>query len=50
MIVVEEAGGKVTDADGRALDYTQGRRMTTNRGIVATNGIVHSRVLASIRG
>jgi len=49
MIVVEEAGGRVTDAGGRALDFLQGRRMTANRGIVATNGELHPRVLESIR-
>jgi 3'(2'), 5'-bisphosphate nucleotidase len=49
MIVVEEAGGKVTDAEGRSLDFLQGRRMAANRGIVATNGELHPRVLESIR-
>lgn len=49
MIVVEEAGGKVTDAEGRSLDWMQGRRMTANRGIVATNGELHPRVLENIR-
>ena len=49
LIVVEEAGGVVTDVDGRALDFSQGRRMTTNRGILATNGELHSQVLECIR-
>ena len=49
LIVVEEAGGKVTDAEGRSLDFLQGRRMTANRGILATNGALHSRVLECIR-
>ena len=49
MIVVEEAGGVVTDVDGRVLDFSQGRRMTTNRGILATNGERHSEVLECIR-
>ncbi|MEK9138643.1 MAG: inositol monophosphatase family protein, partial [Bacteroidota bacterium] len=49
LIVVEEAGGKVSDADGRSLDFLRGRRMTANRGIVATNGELHPRVLESIR-
>ncbi len=49
MIVVEEAGGVVTDADGRALDFSQGRRMTTNRGILATNGRLHPQLLECIR-
>ena len=49
MIVVEEAGGVVTDVDGRELDFSQGRRMTANRGILATNGELHSQVLECIR-
>ena len=49
LIVVEEAGGVVTDVDGRTLDFSQGRRMTTNRGILATNGDLHPRLLESIR-
>ena len=49
LIVVEEAGGIVTDVDGRELDFSQGRRMTANRGILATNGELHARVLECIR-
>lgn len=49
MIVVEEAGGTVTDAQGQPLDFLQGRRMIKNRGVVATNGALHDRVLESIR-
>ena len=48
LIVVEEAGGMVTDVDGRALDFLQGRRMTTNRGILATNGKLHPQLLECI--
>ncbi len=49
LIVVEEAGGVVTDVDGRTLDFSQGRRMTTNRGILATNGDLHPQLLECIR-
>ena len=49
LIVVEEAGGVVTDVNGRALDFSQGRRMTTNRGILATNGELHPQLLDCIR-
>ena len=49
LIVVEEAGGQVTDASGRSLDFLQGRRLTANRGIVVTNGVLHPRVLACIQ-
>jgi 3'(2'), 5'-bisphosphate nucleotidase len=34
-LIVQEAGGRVTDAAGRDLDMRQGRRLDLNRGIVA---------------
>jgi 3'(2'), 5'-bisphosphate nucleotidase len=49
MTVVESAGGRVTDLDGRNLDFTRGKRLTGNRGVVATSGGVHDRVLEAIR-
>ena len=49
LIVVEEAGGLVTDVDGRPLDFSRGRRMIGNRGILATNGELHPPVLECIR-
>ena len=48
-LVVEEAGGRVTDVEGRPLDFSQGRLLTRNTGIVASNGGLHERVLAAIR-
>ncbi|MEN8159986.1 MAG: 3'(2'),5'-bisphosphate nucleotidase [Myxococcota bacterium] len=49
MLVVEEAGGCVTDADGKPLDFRQGRTLATNRGVVATSGgALHERVIAAI--
>lgn len=49
LIVVEEAGGKVTDAYGRSLNFLLGKQMTANQGIVATNGELHDRLLEGIR-
>ena len=48
-LVVEEAGGKVTDTNGEPLDFSQGRMLEGNFGIVATNGIFHDAVLDAIR-
>lgn len=39
--VVEEAGGKVTDLNGLALDFTQGLTLRLNPGILASNGFLH---------
>ena len=33
-IVVEEAGGRVTDLSGRSLDFGHGQRLEENRGVV----------------
>jgi 3'(2'), 5'-bisphosphate nucleotidase len=49
-IVIEEAGGRVSDLDGRALDFSHGRRLERNRGILATNGRLHDTVLKALRG
>jgi len=48
-IVVEEAGGVVTDLAGRPLDFSTGRTLTRNRGVVVSNGHVHDAVLAALK-
>lgn len=47
-IVVQEAGGTVTDANGAPLNFLAGKRMHENRGIVATNGELHEHVLNAL--
>jgi 3'(2'), 5'-bisphosphate nucleotidase len=49
VLVVEEAGGKVTDIDGKPLEFTHGRELTANRGIIATNGLIHDAVLEAVK-
>lgn len=44
-IVVEEAGGRVTDMQGRPLDFSQGPDMVGNQGIIAGNPSIHEKVL-----
>lgn len=48
MLVVERAGGRVTDVDGRPLDFSVGARLSNNRGVVATDGRFHDEVLAAV--
>ena len=48
-IIVEEAGGTVTDLDGKALDFSLGRTLKGNRGICASNGRFHDRALAALK-
>jgi 3'(2'), 5'-bisphosphate nucleotidase len=48
-LIVEEAGGWVTDLDGKPLDFTAGRTLADNRGILATNGHLHPAALEALR-
>lgn len=47
-LVVREAGGEVTDIHGKPLDFSQGRELTENQGIVASNGALHGAVLEAV--
>ncbi|MDJ0846353.1 3'(2'),5'-bisphosphate nucleotidase [Crocosphaera sp.] len=49
VIIVEEAGGKVTDLEGQPLDFSVGTKLSNNYGVLATNGTIHSQVLAAIQ-
>jgi 3'(2'), 5'-bisphosphate nucleotidase len=48
MLLVEVAGGTVTDIHGKPLDFTHGYLLEANEGIVATNGEAHDDVLAAL--
>lgn len=48
-LLVQEAGGRVTDMNGLPLDWTRGRELSANRGVVVTNGRLHEAVLSAIR-
>jgi 3'(2'), 5'-bisphosphate nucleotidase len=47
-LVLEEAGGRITDLRGRPLDFSQGRTLASNEGIFASNGILHEAGLKAI--
>ena len=47
-IILEEAGGRITDLSGKPLDFTQGRMLKKNRGVLATNGLLHEKVLEGL--
>ncbi len=48
VLVVEEAGGKVTDVDGKPLEFTHGRELSANRGVIVTNGLLHEAILEAV--
>jgi HAL2 family 3'(2'),5'-bisphosphate nucleotidase len=48
VLIVQEAGGRVTDLDGKPLDFAVGERLSANRGVLATNGPLHDPLLAAL--
>jgi 3'(2'), 5'-bisphosphate nucleotidase len=48
-LVLEEAGGKLTDLDGKPLDFTAGRTLARNRGVLASNGWLHASALQALQ-
>jgi 3'(2'), 5'-bisphosphate nucleotidase len=48
-LVLEEAGGQITDLDGKPLDFTTGRSLRNNRGILASNRLLHAAALQALR-
>jgi 3'(2'), 5'-bisphosphate nucleotidase len=49
-LIIEEAGGRVTDLRGARLDFETGRLLNRNEGVVASNGLLHTAVLDAFRG
>jgi 3'(2'), 5'-bisphosphate nucleotidase len=48
-IVITEAGGRITDLAGKPLDFSHGRTLKKNRGILATNGHLHVAILSVLQ-
>ena len=48
-LVLHEAGGRISDLDGRPLDFTAGRSLWHNRGILASNGMLHAPALIALK-
>ena len=47
--VIVEAGGEVTDVYGKPLDFSLGRTLAQNKGVIVTNGPLHQEVLAAVQ-
>lgn len=47
-ILLEEAGGKITDLLGNPLDFRQGRTLAQNTGVLATNASFHEAALKAV--
>jgi 3'(2'), 5'-bisphosphate nucleotidase len=48
-LVVECAGGRVSDVEGRPLDFSKGRTLSANTGVAATSGAIHDEVIAALK-
>ena len=48
-IVVEEAGGRVTDMFGKPLDFAKNAKLVDNQGVVVSNGAIHDHVLEALK-
>ena len=50
VLVVEEAGGTVTDIHGVAPEFQHGATLAKNQGMVVTNGKFHDEVIGAVEG
>ncbi|KAK5196695.1 3'(2'),5'-bisphosphate nucleotidase [Exophiala xenobiotica] len=48
-LIVREAGGQVTDVTGKRLNFSLGRTLTENKGVIATPANVHAEVLKAVQ-
>jgi len=48
-LIVREAGGSVTDSNGKRLDFSKGRTLIDNKGVVAAPKAIHSKVLQVVK-
>ncbi|CRK25495.1 hypothetical protein BN1708_004036 [Verticillium longisporum] len=48
-LIVREAGGQVTDIAGQRLDFSVGRTLAKNKGVVAAPAAVHAEVLKVVQ-
>ena len=48
MDLGEEAGGQISDLDGKPLDFSTGRQLSNNRGILGSNGKLHRSALSAL--
>lgn len=48
MLLVQEAGGRVTDVHGKDLDFGHGWQLAENRGVLVSNGALHDPLLTAV--
>lgn len=48
-LIVREAGGQVTDVEGKRLDFSLGRTLKNNKGVIAAPKDVHKHVIEAVQ-
>jgi 3'(2'), 5'-bisphosphate nucleotidase len=48
VLVVEEAGGRISDVMGKPLEFQHGYELRANRGVVAANARLYPQVIATL--
>jgi 3'(2'), 5'-bisphosphate nucleotidase len=46
--ILRAAGGRITDIEGKDLEFHHGRGLDANRGVVASNGPLHEQLIEAI--
>lgn len=49
QLIYREVGGKITDLDGKEVDFSRGRYMSGNRGLVLAREGIHDEILRVVR-
>ncbi|KAI8579175.1 hypothetical protein K450DRAFT_243123 [Umbelopsis ramanniana AG] len=48
-LLVTEAGGAISDVNGNKLDFSVGRTLAKNKGVIASNASIHEQVLKAVQ-
>lgn len=48
VLLVQEAGGTVTDITGKPLEFDQGYELKNNQGVIVTNGPLHAKLIQTL--
>ncbi|KAJ1896650.1 3'(2'),5'-bisphosphate nucleotidase [Coemansia sp. S17] len=48
-IIIHEAGGRVSDINGKPLDFSIGRTLSANRGVVAASAKIFDEVISAVQ-
>ncbi|KAJ2811782.1 3'(2'),5'-bisphosphate nucleotidase, partial [Coemansia furcata] len=48
-IIIHEAGGRVSDINGKPLDFSIGRTLSANKGVVAASAEIFDKVISAVQ-